>query len=960
MRLLSLRLLFAASLILGLAGSARALAADAPAPRTLTYADAAGFRDFLNPAISRDGRWLAVLEMPQEGDGEVVVRAVDSDRVWRVPAGSTPPPAFPRSSSPNEKPPAAAHPGFSFTGDGHFLIVQAQPTAAEQAAARIDAAKPKPTRTLRVLDLATGKIEEIARAKSYQVSSRSGAVLACLVEAEPAAKKSDKPAKDTTPAGDALLVRDLAAGGEQSFPHVTDYTLSRDGRALVFVVTGTEASPGGLRTLDPTQKGTGIVLTTGKAKLSRLTWNRPQTQLAWLSEETGTGDQPPRRSIQLWTRGEKTVRSLVGPGTPGVPAGLIVSDKAALAFTPDGKKLLLGVAPPPPKKFSPPTDPEDRVTADLWSANDDLIQPRQEVRASLDRDRSYRAVVDLVSGAYTQIGTAEMPDVLISSDATRALAIDYRPYYRMRDYAGTYGDVYLLDLATGQRRQVLTQLRGGTGDEGDVSLQLSTDGRWATFYREKQWHVLDLSTGENHALTTHLPVAFYNELHDEPEPATAAGFGGWAADNQSVLLYDRYDLWQVFPDGRPAQNLTRGYGRAHGMVLRLQDFSAHEDDDLPRGVNLVLPLVVRGEEEATRATGFLRFTGPGEPKKLLWRDCNYTYIGRALGADRLLLTASRFDEFPDVWVTDSTLAAPRRVTDGQAQLRPFKWGHGELISYKNSAGVPLQAALFLPADFDPHKKYPLIVYTYERLSQIVHRFFGPTAGSNISFPVYASNGYIIMLADLAYTDGHPGACALDCINAALDTVEARGFVNEKAIGFQGSSWGGYTAAYLVTHSDRFAALAGGAIVSNMTSAYGGIRAYSGQPRLFQYEQSQSRIGPSLAEAPELYLENSPLFAVKNARAPFLLLHNDRDGAVPFEQAVEFYLSLRRHGKAVWFFNYRDEGHGLQRLANRKDYSKRMWQFFDHFLRGAPAPEWLEKGIPYLDRDEEKMRFSASP
>lgn len=933
-----------------------ARAAATPPPRALTYADAAGFRDLVNPTISRDGRWLAALEMPQEGDGEIVVRALDSNRVWRVPAGATPPPAFPRTPSLNEKPPAAANPSFSFTGDGHFLVVHAQPTAAEQAEVRIHSDKPKPTRTLRVLNLATGKIEEIARVKSYQLSARSDAILACLVEIAPAEKKDAKVAA----VEDSLLVHNLASDHQQTLPHVTDYTLSRDGRALVFVVPGKDASPGTLSVIDPTQKSTPVVLASGKAKWSKLTWDLTQTQLAYLSEESSTGDQPPHRSIQLWRRGEKTVRPLVGPGTAGMPADLIVSDKAALAFTPDGKKLLLGVAPPPPKKFTPPGDPEDRVTADLWSANDNLIQPRQEVRATVDRDRSFRAVVDLASGAYTQIGTAEMPDVLISSDATRALAIDYRPYYRLRDYEGTYGDIYLLDLASGSRRKVLTKLRGGTGDEGEVSLQLSTDGRWATFYREKQWHVLDLTTGQSHDLTTGLPVAFYNELHDEPEPVTAAGFGGWAADNQSVLLYDRYDLWQVFPDGRPAQNLTHGYGRAHQMVLRLQDFSVHEDGDLPRGVNFTAPFIVRGEEETTRATGFLRFTGPGEPQKLLWRDCNYTYLGRAPGADRLMLTASRFDEFPDVWVTDSAFAAPRRITDGQAQLKPFKWGHAELISYKNSAGVPLQAALFLPPDFDPHKKYPLIVYTYERLSQIVHRFFGPTAGSNISFPIYASNGYIIMLADLAYTDGHPGACALDCINAALDTVEARGFVNEKAIGFQGSSWGGYTAAYLLTHSDRFAALAGGAIVSNMTSAYGGIRAYSGQPRLFQYEQSQSRIGVPLSDAPELYLENSPLFAVKNARAPFLLLHNDRDGAVPFEQAVEFYLSLRRHDKPVWFFNYRDEGHGLQRLANRKDYSKRMWQFFDHFLRGAPAPEWLEKGIPYLDRDEEKVRFNAQP
>ncbi len=929
-------------------------AAEPAAPRLLTYADAAAFRDILNPALSRDGRWLATLEMPQEGDGEVLVRALDSDRTWRVPAGATPPPAFPRANSLTERPPAPAHPGFSFTGDSRFAVIHTQPTAAKQSAARIDPTQPKPTRALRLLDLATGKTESVNRVKSYQLSSRTGSVVACLVEPAPDAKKSDQAA---APKGDTLIVRDLASGRRREIARVTDYSLARDGRTLVFVTTSTDGAVSALNVLDPTQATAATSLTKVRGKLSRLTWDRTQTQLACLSEENSTSG--PVRRVQHWRRGEKTVRTLVDVGTPGVPAGMIVSDKAALAFTPDGGKLLLGVAPLP-KKFTPPADPEDRVNADLWSGTDDLIQPRQEVRASLDRDHSYRAVVDLATLAYTQLGTLEMPDVLLSNDATRALALDYRPYYRLRDYDGTYADVYLLDLATGQRRRVLTKLRGGTGDEGDVSLQLSPDGRRAAYYAEKQWHVLDLTTGGSRVLTAALPVPFYDELHDEPEPKPACGFGGWAADSQSLLLYDRYDLWLVFPDDRPAQNLTHGYGRAHRVILRQQDFSAREEDDPPRGVDLARPLVMRGEDETTRATGFLRFAGGGEPQRLLWRDCAYFYVGRALAADRLLFTAARFDEFPDVWVTDETLAAPRRVTDGQAQLAPFKWGRAELISYRNSAGVPLQASLYLPADFDPAKKYPLLVYTYERLSQIVHRFFPPTPGSNLSFPIYASNGYIIMLADIAYTTGRPGPDALDCIHAALDAVEARGFVDEKAIGFQGSSWGGYTAAYLLTHSDRFAALAGGAIVSNMTSAYGGIRNYSGQPRLFQYEQSQSRIGRPLADAPELYLANSPLFAVKNARAPFLILHNDRDGAVSFAQAVEFYLSLRRHDKPVWLFNYRDEGHGVARLANRKDYSRRMWQFFDHYLRGAPAPDWLEKGIPYLDRDVEKVRFNAAP
>jgi dienelactone hydrolase len=942
-------------LVLALFPSARA--AEAPAKRPLTYADCAAFREILSPTLSRDGQWLATVEMPQEGDGTVVVRQLDTDRCWSLQVGATPPPPFPQPTSPNEKRPAPDRPTIAFTGDCRFLVTHTLPSHAVQAAARISSAKEKPARGLIITNLATGRSETVAGVKTLQVPARGGSVITYMLAPSTADRPAAEERSASAPAGDTLIVRDLATGWRREIAHVTAYALARDGRTLVYATAAAGPDGAALQAIAPGRDEPATVIFAGSETISKLTWDQAQTRLAFLCEGK-TGVAPPRRSVRLWIRGATDSRAVIDADTAGVPAGMIVSDKTAPAFTPDGRKLLLDVAPPP-EKFTPPADPEDRVDLDLWSWNDDLIQPRQAVLAGVDRDRAYRGVVDLATGRYIQIGSRAMPDVLVSDDATRALAIDYRPYYRLRDYDGTYGDIYLLNLADGERRRVLTKLRGGTGDEGAVTLQLSPDGHWASYYADKQWHALDLTNGQTHPLTAGLPVAFYNELHDQPEPAPAAGFGGWVADSQSLLLYDRYDLWQVFPDGRAARNLTHGYGRAHRMILRRQDFAAHEADDPQRGVDLTGPLVVRGEDEHTRATGFLRFSSESDaPQTLLRGDCCYYYVGRALGADRLLLTASRFDEFPDVWVTDHDLAAPRRVTDGQAQLAPFKWGRAEMIDYKNSAGVPLQACLYLPADFDPAKKYPLIVYTYERLSEIIHRFFPPVPGSNISFPIYASNGYIIMLADIAYTTGHPGDNAVDCIDAALDAVEARGFVDPKAIGYQGSSWGGYTAAYLLTHSDRFAAIAGGAIVSNMTSAYGGIRLYSGQPRLFQYEQSQSRIGRALADAPELYLGNSPLFAVKNARAPFLILHNDRDGAVPFEQAVEFYLSLRRYDKPVWLFNYHNEGHGVSRLTNRKDYSKRMWQFFDHFLRGAPAPDWLVHGIPYLQRDTEKAAFDG--
>jgi dipeptidyl aminopeptidase/acylaminoacyl peptidase len=325
-----------------------------------------------------------------------------------------------------------------------------------------------------------------------------------------------------------------------------------------------------------------------------------------------------------------------------------------------------------------------------------------------------------------------------------------------------------------------------------------------------------------------------------------------------------------------------------------------------------------------------------------------------------MLTASRFDEFPEVLVTNASFATPKKMTDGGAQLAQFSWGRSELISFRNADNIPLQATLYTPANFDPKKKYPVIIYIYERLSQNVHNFSNPAPGTSINVPFYVSNGYCVLMPDIVYRTGRPGQSALRCVLPALDAIVARGFVDEKAVGIQGHSWGGYQIAYMVTQTNRFRAAEAGAPVGNMTSAYSGIRWGSGLPRQFQYEQTQSRIGKKLTESPRAYLDNSPVFQAHKVQTPLLILHNDADDAVPWYQGIELFLALRRQGKPAWLFNYNGQHHGLRRRPDQKDWAKRMSQFFDHYLKGAPPPEWLEKGIPYLERDEEKVKFSAPP
>ena len=339
------------------------------------------------------------------------------------------------------------------------------------------------------------------------------------------------------------------------------------------------------------------------------------------------------------------------------------------------------------------------------------------------------------------------------------------------------------------------------------------------------------------------------------------------------------------------------------------------------------------------------------PKQLVMANKYFSPPVKAKDAEVYLLTGQTFNEFPDLLTTDATFREMRKVSNANPQKAQLVWGTAEVVPFKNADGVPLTAALYKPENFDAKKKYPMLVYIYEKLTDRVNRFVDPRPGHSINLSYYASNGYLVLTPDIVYTTGYPGQSALKCVLPAIQAVVDRGFVDEKAIGIQGHSWGGYQIAYMVTQTNRFRAVAAGAPVANMISAYDGIRWGTGLPRQFQYERTQSRIGGSIWQYPTRFIENSPIFWADRVQTPVMLLHNDGDDAVPWYQGVEFYLALRRLGKEVYLFVYNGEPHGLRKRPNQKDYTIRLQQYFDHYLKGAPAPDWMEKGVPYLEREK---------
>lgn len=940
----------------------------AQAKRPILHKDFDAWRSISGQALSRDGRYLAYAYMPQDGDGEVIVRELASGKEWRQDVGALPPPAIVPVDVETPPPPRTVK--ILFTSDGQYLIAQTYPTkaATESAKKAHKKAEEMPKHGLVIVRLADGTATRVENVKSFQAPSKGGPWLAYLKEApvaatpaEAAKPKEQDDAEDQARGGGAarggngkkeygteLVLRDLtkATGGERSFANVSEYTIARDGKTLIYAVSSKKDEDNGVYAAATAAGSTPAALASGKGKYSKLTWSREQQELAFVFD----------KSAMLWDGSTAKATAVVDAQTAGVPQGMVVSDKGALGFSRDGKRLYVPVAPPAKEEKTdlPPAD--ERVLMDLWRWNDELVQPMQKVRASQEKNRTYRGVYDIAEKKYVQLATPQMQSVTPTDDGLAAIGLDDRPWRHMIDYDSSYQDVYYVDGRSGQRSLLLRQLPGGGGPGGGV--HVAPDGRHAFYFNTRSWHLMTLPEGASVNATGSLGVAFHDEDDDTPDQPGSYGHGGWARDSQSFFVNDRYDVWQIFTDGRPARNLTAGLGRKEKIEFRIQRVDAQDEDTAP-GLDTAKPITFRAESEESRDTGFYRVTGAGAPQRLLWGAKNYRFSTRAKDADTLIITAQRFDEYPDLQWTNSNFTAPKKVTRGAAQMDQFLWGHAELISYKNTDGVTLRAAVYKPANFDPKKKYPMIVYLYEKLSQNVNSFVEPRPGHSVNFSQYTSQGYVIMTPDIIYSVGNPGQSALKCVLPAVQAVVDMGFVDDKRIGIQGHSWGGYQIAYMVTQTNRFRAAEAGAPVGNMTSAYSGIRWGSGMPRQFQYEKTQSRIGTPLYEDPLKYVENSPVFQIRRVQTPMLILHDDNDDAVPWYQGIEFFLALRRNGKEAYLMNYNGELHGLRRRPDQKDFALRMQQFFDHFLKDADAPEWMTKGVPYVDREEEKERFEKA-
>ena len=930
--------------VLGLAGLSSAQAQNQP----LSHEDYDRWEEIDTHSISDDGEWVLYRTSPPKGDDTLYVKQVDPRRTHEVPRGEE----------------------ARFTADAQFVTFMVAPPYDSTRQAKLDDVPPprRPTDDLGLLDLSSGDTTRVDRVQSYKLPDEGRDWVAYhhepprpdTSEAEEG-DGSDDEGDDEDADSAPLTIRHLDSGETWRYDNVTDYAVAEEGPLLAYTVADSTGRSIRAAELD----GDAPQVTTlhsSELTYPQMALDDTGSQVAFLNGPDSTDVPHHENTLHHWTPGDAESATLVESGASALPDEWLVSEQAGLSFSEDGSRVFFGTAPTPPPPVEKDSLLEDeQVELDVWHWQDPYLQPMQKERADAKTEQTYRAVHVVETGRTLQLATEDVPAVTVGSEgnADVALGVTNRPYRQALswDWPPAY-DAYLIDLQSGERERILRNVQ--------TIPQLSPTGEYVAWWdrESRDWKGLDTDTRERMTLSTSIPHPVFDHRHDRPYPAGPYGLAGWTEEGEQVLIYDRYDVWSVDPD-QPgaARAVTDELGRDNDLRLRHVSLDTDRDPaawgDRPNVVNpptvVSDTLLLSAFNVETKADGFYRdrIGGGDRPTELIMMDRSFSVPEKADDADRLLYTRESVQEFPDLRVADRAFTDPERLSTVNPQQDEYRWATVELVEWTSANGEQLEGLLYKPEDFDPDsgREYPMMTYFYEQYSDDLHEHYAPAAHrSIINFTFYASRGYLVFVPDIHYEEGYPGESAMQSVMPGVTMLADRDYVDADRIGVQGHSWGGYQIAYMVTKTDLFAAAEAGAPVSNMISAYGGIRWGTGMSRMFQYEETQSRIGGSLWDMPMRYINNSPIFQADRIDTPLMMMHNDEDSAVPWEQGIELFVALRRLNKPAWLLNYTGEVHWPTDLAEIRDWTTRMQQFFDHYLKGAPAPRWLDRGLPAVEKD----------
>ena len=766
-----------------------------------------------------------------------------------------------------------------------------------------------------------------------------------------------------TPRGAEVILHNLGTGRSLFIGAVGDAAFNRTGAVLAYTVDGPVRDGNGIFAIDlPT--GRTLPLDNDAKTYNRLTWNDEGNAVAVL-KGTETPRMRERANVVLVIGNVKagfdnasalTTTVLDAAAASNFPKGFVISDRAALSWSDDNNRVFFGIIPQTPAPDTSRRRGADSVAdVDVWSSDDDRVQSQQMARADAERNFTFRQAFDLSGKKFIQLTDSSMRDIQVAGDGLWALGSDNRAY--VSDYAPAKADYYRVNTMTGERTLIAK-------DQLAQQFGITPSGKQWIYWKDLKFNAYDFASGKSTVLGGAAAPAFTDLVWDYPGPKPAYGVAGYTKDGSGMIVEHKYDLWLLPLDGTAGKVLTNALGNRGEikfLPVRSQpaDEMAMRADRDPRVFDLSKPIVLSAYGQWTKKAGFYELSN-GQMKELTYEDAAFSNPVKAAKADRYMFTRQTFAEYPDIRVGGYGFTDSKKISNANPQQSEFLWGHRVLFDYKLKDGTRAQGILALPDDYKQGEKRPMIVSFYEKNSQNMHRYTPPSFITGMgSLPMEAvTKGYITMFADVYYRTGQSHSDQLEAVEAATRKVIELGYADPKAIGLNGHSYGGEGAQFIATRSRLFRAVGAGAGVTDLFTDFSQSWGWSyqnqpgtgGSNGLQYYYYGQGRWGFSPWDKPEVFHFESAITHANETTAAVLLMHGTADPTVSFNESLKFYTALRYNKKDATLLAYTNEGHGLRGLANRKDLTVRYMEFFDHYLKGTPAPNWLSKGVPFLVKE----------
>ena len=790
----------------------------------------------------------------------------------------------------------------------------------------------KPVRyKARLLDLSNGKERVFENISSFEFTRDAAHI---IMSGYPDEKSKTR----------NIFIYNLKTGTIKNIANISEYSVNKPGNRLAYIVSAEDKKGNGVEMMNLADYSISFI-DNDTATYRNLTWEREGGSFVFLKASSDTGFVE-ENHILFAVRNVLTkpdTRQYNPSSDKGFPEKMRISENYKPTISKDQKTFYFGVYDwtIKEKKGKKDEDEEKLPGVDIWHWKDDPVQPRQKNTYERDKNFTYLYAWTPDQNKITRITDEDMREARPTGDGHFAVATDKKPYEPA--FREDFADYYAVNSLSGQRKMFLSKALNVYGS--------SPEGKYILYFKDNAWWVYDIYKDTHTNLTGDIPSVFWNTRDDRPSDIKPPfGSGGWYKDDNAILLYDEFDVWKVSMDETLPVRLTNG--KEANTIFRVVRLST-EYPYLDPSEDLYFSAF----GDLDKKMGYYRLNTKNRFEKLLYDDKAISGLKKAEKSDFFLYTSETYSASPNLYRTDASFNKGVKISDTNPQQSKFAWGKSEIVNFRNKDGKPLQGALFYPANYEPGKKYPMIVYIYEIRSDLLNRNVTPSPRSPYNTSNYTNQNYFIFQPDIVYKTNHPGESAVECVIPAVEEVLKTGMIDEKRLGIMGHSWGAYQTSFIITQTDIFAAAVAGAPLIDMISMYNEIYWNSGSPNQNIFEISQARLREPWWVIMQNYMHNSPMFQAGNIKTPLLVTFGNSDGAVDWHQGIEMFTTMRRMEKPYIMLVYDGENHHLAKKENQLDYTKRVNEFFNYYLKDEGPPDWILSGKKYLDKkaEEEKAK-----